>query len=77
MNLTCPNSLQAASRPPNTFRMDSLLEEMRYVESKYIWELGQNRVRNIDDDIYFLVPFILAGLIVRALFALKAIEGKP
>jgi hypothetical protein len=45
MNLASPNLLQAASRPPNTFRMDSLLEEMRYVESKYICELSQNRVR--------------------------------
>jgi hypothetical protein len=51
MNLTCRNLLQAASRPPNTFRMDSLLEEMRYVESKYTCKLGQNWVRTIDDDI--------------------------
>jgi hypothetical protein len=50
MNVTCPNLLQAASRPPNTFRMDSLLEEMRYVESKYICELGQNMFI-----LYFLV----------------------
>ncbi len=48
MNLTCPNLLQAASRPPNTFRMDSLLEEMRYVESKYKCELSHNWVRFID-----------------------------